>query len=1105
MRRMFIVVCLGLLAPAGAALAMSSKSANASSSARAHQPSRPRHATPKRHAATKQSRRGGKLSGAIAGKAEAADAGTAANQYLLGEQSVQPSMGRDSAGRALAFPFTAKSSGSVSSMSVYLDSRNQASDVIVGLYADNFGHPGALLTSGSIDSPQVGKWNVVHVSAAAVSAGQAYWIAAMGHNGALVIRSTRTRGCGSRNWSQDEISSLPRTWRAGRSTSQCAASAFAAGTVSGAPAPRLPGPTNAAAPVISGNPWVGQTLTSSNGEWDGSVLSYAYQWQDCNATGANCTNILSGVGSSYTLATADVGHTVRVAVTAIGLGGLSTATSDATDVIASTAPQPPTNTSAPAISGTAQQGSTLSAGTGSWTGNPTSYGYQWQDCNGSGGACANISGATSTSYTLVASDVGHRIVVVVTATNAAGSRSASSQPTAAVSAPTPNPPVNTAAPVVSGTAQQGQTLTTTNGSWTNSPTAYSYQWQDCNSSGVSCTNITAATDHTYSLSSGDVGHRVRAVVTATNGGGSASSPSGVTAAVTGSTPNPPSNSAPPVISGTTQQGQTLSTSNGSWTNSPTSFGYQWQDCNSAGSACANIGGATGSSYTLTAGDVGHTIVVVVTATNAGGSASSTSNATGVVTALANPAPPSNTSAPVVSGTPQQGQTLSTSNGSWTNSPTSFGYQWQDCNSSGSACANISGATHSTYALTANDVGHTVLAAVTATNAAGSGSASSAATAAITPTSNPANCSATVSSVASAQTAVSSASDGAVVCVTAGSYGSLSLTRSGSSHSSNVTIEPDPLQSPTGAGKVTFGSIDLNGNYITVHDFYVTGGVNVNNSASNDIIDHNDVSNPSCGYGIGVYGVYSNNNWSSVATNDTISGNRVHNTGTNCEGDALRADGFRNLTVTGNELAGIVESETACGGGPCHTDTFQTYDANSPMSGLTMSKNYIHDGVNTQGFAFLKDGDISNITISDNLSLRMKSVGEVTGVEIAENTVGVTVTNNTYQSTSGSVAQAIGSAQNPSLILNHNVFDQFNVMTNTSPSKYSVTESYNIFDTKNGEFTFTPSSTDSTATPQFMCGASCGNGTVAGDDYRLASNPNNIGIDWAPSQFTYGPA
>ncbi|MGZ7022840.1 MAG: hypothetical protein ACXVJ3_16520, partial [Ilumatobacteraceae bacterium] len=432
-------------------------------------------------------------------------------------------------------------------------------------------------------------------------------------------------------------------------------------------------------------------------------------------------------------------------------------------------------------------------------------------------------------------------------------------------------------------------------------------------------------------------------------------------------------------------------------------------------------------------------------------------------------------------------------------------QWRDCDSSGASCVNISGATSSSYSLAAGDVGHTIVAVVTASNAAGSASAGSAATGVVTPTSNPANCDATVSSVSSAQTAVSSASDGAVVCVTAGSYGNLSLTRSGSTHSANVTIEPDPSLSPTGAGKVTFAGIDVNGSYITVHDFYVTGGINVNNSGSNDIIDHNDVSDPSCGYGIAISGVYSNSKWSSVAANDTISGNRVHNTGSNCEGDALRADGFHNLTVTGNELAGIVESETACGGGPCHTDTFQTYDANSPMSGLTMTRNYIHDGVNTQGFAFLKDGDISNVTISDNLSLRMKSVGEVTGMTIDENTVGITVTNNTYEGTSGSVAEAGGSTAGPSVVLNHNVFDEFNVTSNTSPYKYSVAESYNIFTTKNGEYTFSPAATDSTVTPQFMCGSSCGNGTLAGDDYRLASNPNNIGIDWAPSQMTYGPA
>ena len=64
-------------------------------------------------------------------------------------------------------------------------------------------------------------------------------------------------------------------------------------------------------------------------------------------------------------------------------------------------------------------------------------------------------------------------------------------------------------------------------------------------------------------------------------------------------------------------------------------------------------------------------------------------------APAAPARPSNTAAPAVSGTAEQGQTLSASNGSWSNSPTSYAYQWQWCSSS---CSNISGATGSTYAV-----------------------------------------------------------------------------------------------------------------------------------------------------------------------------------------------------------------------------------------------------------------------------------------------------------------------------------------------------------------------------------------------------------------------
>ncbi len=94
--------------------------------------------------------------------------------------------------------------------------------------------------------------------------------------------------------------------------------------------------------------------------------------------------------------------------------------------------------------------------------------------------------------------------------------------------------------------------------------------------------------------------------------------------------SPPVNTAAPAVSGTAQQGQTLAASTGSWSNSPSSYAYQWQDCSSS-SSCSNVSGATSSSYVLQSSDVGKTIDVVVTASNGGGSASKASAQTGVVT------------------------------------------------------------------------------------------------------------------------------------------------------------------------------------------------------------------------------------------------------------------------------------------------------------------------------------------------------------------------------------------------------------------------------------------------------------------------------------------
>src|SRR5579872_5909169 len=80
----------------------------------------------------------------------------------------------------------------------------------------------------------------------------------------------------------------------------------------------------------------------------------------------------------------------------------------------------PSNTSLPSISGSARDGSDLTASHGSWDGNPSSYAYAWLRCDTQGGSCKAIGGATSRMYTVQTADVGSRLRVQVTATNGAG-------------------------------------------------------------------------------------------------------------------------------------------------------------------------------------------------------------------------------------------------------------------------------------------------------------------------------------------------------------------------------------------------------------------------------------------------------------------------------------------------------------------------------------------------------------------------------------------------------------------------------------------------------------------------------------------------------------
>jgi hypothetical protein len=97
---------------------------------------------------------------------------------------------------------------------------------------------------------------------------------------------------------------------------------------------------------------------------------------------------------------------------------------------------------------------------------------------------------------------------------------------------------------------------------------------------------------------------------------------------------PPSNSSPPSISGPALEGQTLNERRGSWSGSPSSYSYRWEDCDGSGNRCSQIAGARNSSYTLSASDLGHTIRVVETAANGAGSAAATSAPTALVRAPA---------------------------------------------------------------------------------------------------------------------------------------------------------------------------------------------------------------------------------------------------------------------------------------------------------------------------------------------------------------------------------------------------------------------------------------------------------------------------------------
>ena len=263
-------------------------------------------------------------------------------------------------------------------------------------------------------------------------------------------------------------------------------------------------PINTIAPVISGIAQRGETLSSTTGTWTGvGTITFAYQWQ------RDEVNISGATSSTYVLAAADDNTSITCVVSATDSEGTGTATSNAISPILGV----PYNLVAPVASGTGQVGQTLSTTNGSWQGVATiTFTYQWRR------DASDISGATSSTYTLVSDDYSTDIDCVVTATNTLGSANQDSNDIANIAG---SVPVISGVPTISGTAKVGETLTATAASVTGTPTpTNTFQWQRSDDGSTGWANVSGATNTTYTAVSADESKFLRVVQTSTNEEGS---------------------------------------------------------------------------------------------------------------------------------------------------------------------------------------------------------------------------------------------------------------------------------------------------------------------------------------------------------------------------------------------------------------------------------------------------------------------------------------------------------------------------------------------------------------------------------------------------------
>ena len=487
-------------------------------------------------------------------------------------------------------------------------------------------------------------------------------------------------------------------------------------------------------PTISGTAQVDETLTADTSgiaDEDGlDKATFSYQW--IGSDGNNDTDISGQTGSTYTLVSADKGKTIKVRVSFTDdADNEETLTSAATTAVVARPNTPATGL--PTISGTAQVDETLTADTSGIADedglDKATFSYQWTRSDGNNDT--DISGQTGSTYTLVSADKGKTIKVRVSFTDNADNQETLTSTATAVVAPQPgsmvadeDPPVWSADMLVveytnvSIGAADADLFSNVGGSgglqvqslWSFIP--------DLDLRLAFTEGVPNAEDMTLQVgdlalafpagSSGQSSFKWEDVDVGWEDGQTISVRIVWTTATVTVPPNTPATGLP-TISGMAQVDETLTADTSGIADEDgldnATFSYQW--IRSDGNNDTDIGGQTGSTYTLVSADKGKAIKVRVSFTDAADNQETLTSA--ATTAVASRPNTPATGLPTISGMAQVDETLTADTSGIADEDgldnATFSYQW--IRSDGNNDSDIPDATDTTYTLVSADEGKTI--------------------------------------------------------------------------------------------------------------------------------------------------------------------------------------------------------------------------------------------------------------------------------------------------------------------------------------------------------------------------------------------------------------